>query len=52
VLFIGRAEKTHLFRTDRRRDAAGQAYPWIVKTTGMVNHFYVYAVDRDSARSS
>ena len=52
VLFIGRAAKTHLFRTDRRRDAAGQAYPWIVKTTGMVNHFYVYAVDRDSARSS
>lgn len=23
------------------------AYPWIVKTTGWVNHFYVYAVDAD-----
>jgi len=48
VLFIGRAqEKTVLFRTERRRDAAGESYPWIVKTTGMVNHFYIYAVDRD-----
>ncbi len=23
------------------------AYPWIVKTTGVVNHFSVYAVDVD-----
>jgi hypothetical protein len=48
VLFIGRAqEKTGLFRTERRRNAAGAAYPWIVRSTGMVNHFYVYAVDAD-----
>jgi hypothetical protein len=48
VLFIGRAqEKTALFRTERRRDANGDSYPWIVKTTGVVNHFYVYAVDAD-----
>lgn len=48
VLFIGRAqEKTALFRTEKRRDAQGQSYPWIVKTTGFVNHFYVYAVDAD-----
>jgi hypothetical protein len=48
VLFIGRAqEKTVLFRTEKRRNAAGVAYPWIVKTTGVVNHFYVYAVDTD-----
>lgn len=48
VLFIGRAqEKTALFRTERRRDAAGTTYPWIVKTTGVVNHFSVYAVDAD-----
>jgi hypothetical protein len=48
VLFIGRAqEKTSLFRTEKRRDAEGNAYPWIVKTTGVVNHFYVYAVDAD-----
>jgi hypothetical protein len=48
VLFIGRAqEKTVLFRTEKRRDAEGNPYPWIVKTTGVVNHFYVYAVDAD-----
>lgn len=48
VLFIGRAqEKTTLFRTEKRRNADGAAYPWIVKTTGVVNHFYVYAVDAD-----
>ena len=48
VLFVGRAqEKTALFRTEKRRNAEGRAYPWIVKTTGLVNHFYVYAVDAD-----
>ncbi|MGH3755866.1 MAG: hypothetical protein ACRDRP_24935 [Pseudonocardiaceae bacterium] len=48
VLFIGRAqEKTSLFRTERRRDANGDSYPWIVRTTGVVNQFYVYAVDAD-----
>src|SRR3954470_11829220 len=47
VLFIGRAqEKTSLFRTERRRDANGDSYPWIVRATGVVNQFYVYAVDR------
>ncbi len=48
VLFIGRAqEKTGLFRTEKRRGADGRAYPWIVRATGVVNHFYVYAVDAD-----
>ena len=48
VLFIGRAqEKTPLFRTEKRRDRDGKSYPWIVKTTGMVNHFYFYCVDGD-----
>ena len=48
VLFIGRAqEKTRVFRTERRRDANGNSYPWIVRATGLVNQFYVYAVDRD-----
>ena len=46
VVFIGRAqEKTPLFRTEKRRHADGVAYPWIVKTTGVVNHFYFYCVD-------
>jgi hypothetical protein len=48
VVFIGRAqEKTPLFRTEKRRDHEGKSYPWIVKTTGMVNHFYCYCVDSD-----
>src|SRR5680860_1302204 len=48
VLFVGRAqEKTVLFRTEKRRDVEGRSYPWIVKSTGLVNHFYVYAVDAD-----
>ncbi|WP_244307462.1 hypothetical protein [Mycobacterium ostraviense] len=46
VLFVGRAqEKTKLFRTEKRRDANGDAYPWIVPATGLVNHFYFYCVD-------
>jgi len=41
VLFVGRAqEKTNLFRTEKRHDANGDSYPWIVRTTGLVNHFY------------
>jgi hypothetical protein len=48
VVFIGRAqEKTALFRTEKRRDGEGKTYPWIVRTTGLVNHFYFYCVDAD-----
>ncbi|MCA1677166.1 MAG: hypothetical protein LC799_34970, partial [Actinobacteria bacterium] len=48
VLFIGRAqEKNSVFRTEKRRNAEGQAYPWIVRSTGVINQFYVYAVDAD-----
>ena len=36
VLFVGRAqEKTAVFRTEKHRDANGDSYPWIVKTTGL-----------------
>jgi hypothetical protein len=46
VLFIGRAqEKTKLFRTEKRRDTHGDCYPWIVASTGLVNHFYFYCLD-------
>ena len=37
-------------RCSGRKSAAngdGRSYPWIVKTTGLVNHFYVYCVDAD-----
>jgi hypothetical protein len=49
VLFIGKAqEKTPVFRTERRRNGeTGVSYPWLVRSTAMVNHFYVYCVDRD-----
>lgn len=48
VVFIGRAqEKTTLFRTEKRRHPSGVAYPWIVRSTGVVNHFYFYCVDAD-----
>jgi len=48
VLFIGKAqEKASVFRTDKRRDAAGKTYPWITRATAMPNHYYVYILDRD-----
>ena len=48
VLFIGKAqEKASVFRTEKRRDAAGKSYPWITRSTAMPNHYYVYIVDRD-----
>jgi hypothetical protein len=47
VLFVGRAqEKTKLFRTEKRRDANGDPYPWIVPATGLVNHFYFQCATR------
>ena len=49
VLFIGKAqEKATVLRTERRRNPkTGATYPWLVRSTAMVNQFYVYAVDRD-----
>jgi hypothetical protein len=49
IVFIGKAqEKAAVFRTEKRHSAqSGRPYPWIVKSTAMVNHYYIYAVDRD-----
>jgi hypothetical protein len=49
VVFVGKAqEKTPVFRTEKRRSpTTGKPYPWIVRSTAMVNHYYIYAVDRD-----
>jgi hypothetical protein len=49
VLFVGRAqERTAVFRTEKRRNPiTGATYPWIVRASAMVNHFYIYAVDED-----
>src|ERR1700704_2511000 len=49
VVFIGKAqEKTPVFRTERRRsETTGATYPWLVRSTAMVNQFYIYCMDRD-----
>src|SRR5207245_2597200 len=49
VLFVGKAqEKTPVIRTEKRyNDRTGRPYPWLVRSTAMVNHWYWYAVDRD-----
>lgn len=49
VLFVGKAqEKARVFRTEKRRFAdSDKVYPWIVRSTAMVNHYYFYCVDED-----
>src|SRR5262245_470837 len=49
VLFVGRAqEKTSVFRTEKRTNpTTGKKYPWIVRSTAIVNHYYFYCVDED-----
>src|SRR5215475_7706817 len=49
VVFIGKAqEKCTVYRTEKRRNATTKrAYPWIVKSTALVNHYYFYCMDAD-----
>jgi hypothetical protein len=48
VLFIGRAqEKTSVFRTEKRHSADGRPYPWLTRTSGVVNQWYFYCLDAD-----
>jgi hypothetical protein len=49
ILFVGRAqEKARVVRTEKRRNpTTGQPYPWLVRSTAMVNHIYFYGVDGD-----
>jgi hypothetical protein len=49
VLFISKAqEKATVFRTEKRKHPqTGKTYPWIVRSTAMVNQYYVYAIDAD-----
>jgi hypothetical protein len=49
ILFIGKAqEKMPVFRTEKRRNPeTGQPYPWLVRSTAMVNQYYFYGVDQD-----
>jgi hypothetical protein len=49
ILFVGKAqEKTAVFRTEKRTNPqTGRKYPWLVRSTAMVNHYYFYGVDED-----
>ena len=49
VVLLGKAqEKTPVFRTEKRRNPeTGKSYPWIVRSTAMINHYYWYCLDRD-----
>jgi hypothetical protein len=49
ILFVGRAqEKCRVFRTEKRvNTATGKSYPWLVRATAVVNHFYFYGFDDD-----
>jgi hypothetical protein len=49
IRFVGKAqEKTPVFRTEKRRNPeTGRTYPWIVRSTAMVNHYYFYGFDDD-----
>lgn len=49
VVMIGKAqEKATVYRTIKRRSAeTGKTYPWLMKSTAMVNHYYFYCVDKE-----
>lgn len=49
VVMIGKAqEKATVYRTVKRRCAeTGRTYPWLMKSTAMVNHYYFYCVDKE-----
>ena len=49
VYLVGKAqEKIATFRTQKRRNPeTGKTYPWIYRTTAMVNQYYFYILDAD-----
>jgi hypothetical protein len=49
VLFVGKAQEKHrVFRTEKRRNPrTGATYPWLYRSTAMVNQYYFYLVDAD-----
>jgi len=48
VLFVGKAqEKASVFRTEKRTNEAAVKYPWVIRSTALVNHYYFYILDRD-----
>lgn len=49
ILFVGVAqEKARLWTTEKRRNPdTGATYPWLVRSTRVVNHYYFYGIDDD-----
>jgi len=49
VVFVGKAqEKASVFRTEKRRNPdTGRSYPWLVRSTALVNQYYFYCQDRN-----
>lgn len=49
VLLIGKAqEQAPVVRTiTKRNPETGRDYPWLIKSSAMVNHYYFYCVDED-----
>ena len=47
VVFVGKAqEKASVFRTEKRRNPdTGRSYPWLVRSTALVNQYYFYCQD-------
>ena len=52
MLFIGwvQEKKTIAIRSEKCRAADCRSYPWIVRTTSVVDQFYVHCVDEDFGR--
>ena len=49
ILFVGKAqERAAVVRTiSQKNPRTGRSYPWLQKSTAMVNHYYFYCVDED-----
>jgi len=49
IYLVGKAqERARVWRTETRKNPrTGRRYPWIVRSTAMVNHYYFYGVDGD-----
>jgi len=49
ILFVGKAqERATVVRTiSQKNPRTGRSYPWLQKSTAMVNHYYFYGVDED-----
>jgi hypothetical protein len=48
VVYIGVAqEKFSTFRVEKKRNASGDAFPWLSRSTVMCNQYYFYLLDAD-----